>query len=158
MGDLSRSWSWSEFQAASRRPLTAADRPDVLWWVERLQQVTDALGPCRLTSWWRPGDDGAHGSGDAVDLVPLRVDLWTLADWLAVNSRRLGLVQVIQERNHAHAARRLVRGARGGYLAEYTDGEYTPTAPDPSRIPAKDYRLLLAGGAGAAILLLWLAG
>lgn len=152
---LSASFTLSEFEAASHRPLTAAEKLRAQAWArDVLQPARDLLGPIRISSYVRttkPGsggapETGAHKDGSAIDIVPLAVSNRALADLLSVTALRTGkVVQVIHYPGgaHVHLASRLVQGARPGYLT-HAGGTYATTEPDPEAITVTDYRRILA--------------
>ncbi len=152
---LSVNFPLSEFQGASHRALSSAEVSRAGWWADRvLQPARDHLGPIRITSYVRANDTGAHRNGDGIDIVPLRVSVRALADWMAANMLGPAVQQVIYERDHVHLARVIPPGAVAGYLNEPQEGRYTFAQLDPAAISQSDYRIILAGAVGLGLLII----
>ena len=161
----------SEFTRVSHRGLSAVELAKVDVWREILQPARDRFGPLALTSFVRVTDPdtsglerGAHATGDAVDLAPVRVGvaMKDVADFFARRYLREHggdgqLRQVINERDHVHLARVLVQGARAGYLDETPSGQYLAATPAPGAGSPDMRNGLLSIGLVAFVGLLFLA-
>lgn len=121
---LAPNFTLTEFEVASRRPLTLEAKAHATWHAEHLQRVRNAIndtypppdsgGEWRIaiTSFVRDTGQGDHASGAAVDWNvrdsqdnrDFELSRWA-RDWLAVNDAH-SFAELLWEDDHVHHARR----------------------------------------------------
>lgn len=137
--NLSAHFTLAEFADASNRTLGANEIARARRFAsELLEPLRKRMGfPIRITSFWRYGDNGAHGTADAIDIQPCRTciagdpleqpefdsrleNMFTsLAQY---DASRFGVL--IHERNHLHLTLPGVQDRTGAVYREPIEGEY----------------------------------
>lgn len=154
---LTANFALEEFERASHRALTPAEKEAARWWaVEVLQPARRVVGPIRITSFVRTGaaiGGGCHADGSAVDVIALERPQRELWEWLA--TYKIGVLGELEldptpGNEHVHLTRRPCGGV-GEVLVKREDGSFELGQVSPEWMP----RLLLLA-IGAAVLLAFL--